>query len=386
MNKERGSENWESIARLGRIAARWVAGPPAFRALLVAAVLASPDMACASVGLSELPAKLDAGPITVFYPSQGTASIEYRGLFDLRVALDGPAVAGNGRLIVISHGSSAPPWVHYDLARMLVEAGYVVALPEHRGDNPKDDSDAGPRSWQRRPYEVSRAIDRVGADPRFLEHLNLDKVGMYGMSAGGHTALSLAGGRWSEDLLRRHCNAHVADDFQACAGPTLKLTGNALDRLKIALVRRITNWRLADTTWHAHTDPRIAAIVAGVPFAADFDPDSLRQPLVPLGIITVRLDRWLAPAFHGDAVLKACAPCVRLADLPTGGHGALLSPLPPGREGIIGELTADPPGFDRANALPEIHRRIRAFFDRRLLTGDDGRETEGTARMSNRPR
>ncbi len=384
MNGIRGSQCLAAVTRLGCIAARWI--PGAFRSLLLGAVLTSPAAARAAVGLTELPAKLDGGPITVFYPSSGTEKIEYRGLFDLRVALDGTAVAGNGRLIVISHGSPAPPWVHYDLARALVEAGYVVALPEHRGDNPKDDSDAGPKSWQRRPREVSRAIDRVGADPRFLEHLSLDKVGMFGMSAGGHTALTLAGGRWSEDQLRRHCDAHAADDFQACAGPTLKLTGSALDRFKIALVRRATGWLLTDTTWHAYTDPRIAAIVAGVPFAADFDPDSLRRPVVPLGIITVRLDRWLVPAYHGDAVLKACGPCEHLADLPTGGHGALLSPLPPGREGLIGELTADPPGFERAAALPEIDRRIRAFFDRHLAAGDDARESEGAARMSKRPR
>ena len=235
-------------------------------------------------------------------PEPGHAEkLEYRGLFDLQVALDGAAVAGNGRLIVISHGSPAPPWVHYDLARTLVEAGYVVALPEHRGDNPKDDSDAGPKSWQRRPHEVSRAIDRVGADPRFLEHLSLDKVGMFGMSAGGHTALTLAGGRWSEAQLRRHCDAHAADDFQACAGPTLQADRQRARSFQDRPVRRVTGWLLADTTWHAYTDPRIAAIVAGVPFAADFDPDSLRRPAVPLGIITVRLDRWLAPAYHGDA-------------------------------------------------------------------------------------
>ena len=42
--------------------------------------------------------------------------------------------------------------------------------------------------------------------------ISLDKVGMYGMSAGGHTALSLAGGRWSPSLLKAHCEAHIAED------------------------------------------------------------------------------------------------------------------------------------------------------------------------------
>ncbi len=41
-----------------------------------------------------------------------------------------------------------------------------------------------------RPRDVSRTIDSVAADPRFAAFLALDKVGMYGMSAGGHTALT----------------------------------------------------------------------------------------------------------------------------------------------------------------------------------------------------
>jgi len=75
--------------------------------------------------------------------------------------------------------------VHSDLARALVESGFVVAVPEHRGDNYKDLSAAGPESWKRRPVEMSRAIDAVGQDPRFAPLLALDKVGMFGMSAAG---------------------------------------------------------------------------------------------------------------------------------------------------------------------------------------------------------
>jgi predicted dienelactone hydrolase len=57
-----------------------------------------------------------------------------------------------------------------------VDDGFVVAVPEHRGDNVKDQSAAGPESWRRRPAEVSRAIDAVGADARFKPLLALDRV------------------------------------------------------------------------------------------------------------------------------------------------------------------------------------------------------------------
>ena len=41
-------------------------------------------------------------------------------------------------------------------------------------------------------------------------------------------------------------------------------------------------------------------------------------------------------------------------------------PLPPGFTGLIGELLNDPPGFDRG-VLPEVDRKITAFFSRHLL-------------------
>jgi len=52
---------------------------------------------------------------------------------------------------------------------------------------------------------------------------------MYGMSAGGHTALTLAGGRWSPARFTKHCEAHIAEDFAACVGLATQLRGNFLE-------------------------------------------------------------------------------------------------------------------------------------------------------------
>ena len=103
--------------------------------------------------------------------------------------------------------------------------------------------------------------------------------------------------------------------------------------MKIQTALWVIRWRLSDTTWQTYSDPRVAAIVAGVPYAADFDMASLAEPQVPLGLVTAGQDKWLTPRFHSDAVLAACKRCERVADLPTGGHGALLSPFPPGLSG-----------------------------------------------------
>ena len=330
-----------------------------------AVLLASAGVSRASVGLSEITATADDGPVTLYYPAEAAEQSLTRGLVTLSVAAQAAPRRGNGRLVVISHGTGGSPWVHADLARALVEAGYVVALPEHRADNYKNHSDAA-GALTRRPAEVSRAIDAVGRDARFAPLLDLSQVGVYGMSAGGHTALTIAGGRWSPAGFKRHCEQNLVDDFQFCVGVITKLTGGVLDGLKKWVALTEIRHRFDDTTVRDYNDSRIAAVVAAVPAAANFDFDSFAAPRAPLGLVTARQDRWLVPRFHSDRVLQACKPCEHIADLPTGGHGALLSPLPPGLTGLLGNMLNDPPGFDRS-VMPEVDRKIAAFFGRHLL-------------------
>lgn len=335
-------------------------------ALAVLACTLGVGLAQAEVGLSTLAGVDGDGPVTVYYPTQAAAAPIQRGPFTLQLAEQAPPQRGNGRLVVISHGSGGGPWVHADLARSLVQAGFVVAFPQHKGDNSRDDGNPGPPSWAIRPQEVSRAIDAVGSDPRFAPLLSLDEVGMYGMSAGGHTALSMAGGRWSAAGFKQHCEANLVDDFQACVGLITRLTGGLLDGLKKWVALAVIRHRFDDATPHAHSDPRVRAVVAGVPAAADFDMESLAQPRVPLGLVTAQGDRWLTPRFHSGRVLQACTGCEHIADLPTGGHGALLSPLPPNLGGLIGDMLNDPPGFDRSQ-MAAVDQKITDFFTRHLV-------------------
>ena len=349
---------------LGRVLGRLLGRAVAMG--LLAGGLVAAGGARAAVGLGEIGASGERGPVTLYYPSSDPAQPVRRGPFTLQLAPQGAALAGNGRLVVISHGSGGGPWVHADLANRLVQAGFVVALPEHHADNSRDASRPGPDSWTLRPAEVSAAINAVAADPRFAPLLRLDRVGVYGMSAGGHTALSLAGGRWSPGNFKRHCEAHLAADFQTCVGLITRLTGGPLDGIKQWAALQVIDFRFNDDRLRSHVDPRVAAVVAAVPAAADFDMASLVAPRVPLALITAGADRWLVPAFHSDRVLAACKTCEHLAELPNAGHGALLSPLPPGLTGLVGELLNDPPGFDRS-LLPAVDSRIAGFFSRQLL-------------------
>jgi predicted dienelactone hydrolase len=344
---------------------RWVA------TLIAACTLAafSATSARAGTGLTELPATDTDGPVTVYYPSSAPDQPIARGPFTLNLALNGTPVRGNGRLVVISHGSGGSPWVHADTARTLVEAGFVVAMPEHRGDNYKSFTDPGPDSWKQRPGEVSRAIDAMAQNASFAALLAFDKVGVYGGSSGGHTALSFAGGRWSPAAFRQHCEANLADDFSSCVGFITRLRGNFLDGIKKAVALVVIRARFDDAAWYSTSDPRVVAAVASVPFAADFDMASLAEPRIALGLITAAQDVNQIPRFHSGAVLTACKTCEHVADLPTASHGVMLSPMVPAQvlSGVAKELLGDPPEFDRATIVPQVDSKIAQFMRRHLL-------------------
>lgn len=335
-------------------------------ALVVTSLALLGGLAQADVGLGSIAGNDTDGPITLYYPTKVAAAPIRRGPFTLQLAEQAPPERGNGRLVVISHGSGGGPWVHADLARSLVEAGFIVAMPQHHADNNKDDSNPGPDSWAIRPQEVSRAMDAVGRDAHFAPLLSLDRVGVYGMSAGGHTALSMAGGRWSAAGFKRHCEANLIDDFQACVSLITHLTGGMFDGIKKWGALAVIRHRFGDATMLSHDDPRVAAVVAGVPAAADFDMASLATPRVPLGLVTAQRDRWLTPRFHSNRLLQVCTTCEHIADLNNGGHGALLSPLPPGLGGLLGDMLNDPPGFDRSQ-MHGVDQKITAFFVRHLV-------------------
>jgi predicted dienelactone hydrolase len=339
---------------------------PLLKFMIVCSLAVAAACAQAAMGVDELPAQGDEGPVTIFYPSSSAEHAVQRGPFTLQAAWHGQPVRGNGHLIVVSHGSGGAPWTYADLAKRLVDAGFVVAMPEHQGDNYKDMSKAGPASWKRRPLEVSRAIDAVARDGRFKPLISFEQVGMYGMSAGGHTALTLAGGKWSPAAIRNHCEVHLDDDFPTCVGLALQLRGDAFDGIKKFAARHVLRWRVTDTQWYGHTDPRIRAIIAEVPYAVDFDLGTLAKPQAPLGIVQAGKDLWLAPRYHSGPVIKACTTCEVVADLPTAGHGSLLSPQPLMLTGAVADLLRDPPGFDRA-LVPAAHERIVAFFRKHLL-------------------
>jgi predicted dienelactone hydrolase len=304
--------------------------------------------ACAShaqiapVGMRQLQA--NGMPVTLVYPTAAAAQAFTQGAFTIQVAHNAlPLAAPSGKrtLIVLSHGSAGSALPDHALAATLARAGFVVAQPEHRGDNWQDFSRAGPDSWKTRPQDVSETIDAVARDPELAPLVDTRRVGVHGMSAGGVTGLALAGAQWRVLNLVQHCAQNLEADIGFCLNglathPSVQL----LRKSQFAMGRMLTETTAPSSFKTLHggaspsaspdprLDPRVVAVSLAVPVGVIFTPESLARIRIPVGLSTAGKDGVLLPSFHSQHVLRHCKTCTTLSDHPQAGHFDWLSPWP----------------------------------------------------------
>ena len=287
-------------------------------------------------------------PITLVYPTAAATQDVTYGAFTVQIAsnaaplpADSSAASGKRALIVLSHGTAGSALPEHMLAATLARAGFVVAQPEHRGDNWQDFSQAGPDSWKTRPQEVSETIDAMARDPVLAPLVDTRRVGVHGISAGGATGLVLAGAQWRLLNLVQHCAQNLDADIGFClnglaAHPALQL----LRKSQFAMGRMLTETTAPtrfktlhggaspSTSSDPRPDPRVAAVSLAVPVGIIFTPESLARIHIPVGLSTAGSDVVLLPRFHSQHVLRHCKTCTTLSDHPQAGHFDWLSPWP----------------------------------------------------------
>ncbi|WP_041770823.1 dienelactone hydrolase family protein [Metapseudomonas resinovorans] len=281
-----------------------------------------------------------------FYPAQGRPRSSEVDVYRVDAAQDAPLAAGRFPLVVISHGNNGSPFAHHDLATALAKAGFIVVAVLHTGDNYQDRSRAGTFSnLYGRPLQLSAAIDSVQSDPLLMAGLDSRRVGVIGYSAGGESALILAGAQPEPERLRAYCR-QWPDDQDACG------SGGALipDRDDLS----------------AFADPRVGAVMLMAPLALMFDRKGLEPVRVPVLIYSGDADRILQLEQNAAALAQQLPipPDFRL--LPGAGHFVFMAPCPEALEAVAPHVCEDADGVDR-NA---IHERLSVeavrFFSRTL--------------------
>jgi predicted dienelactone hydrolase len=269
-------------------------------------------------------------PTAILYPADGREKNEQFGPYALEVARDAPPAAGMWPLVVISHGNSGTPWAYREMAKHLVLAGFVVALPAHTGNTRLDNTLAGTAAnLENRPRHISLAIDAAQADTVLAGHIAGGGVAVIGHSIGAYTALAVAGGQpWT-------------GPHESKGAPPSPVAVRADGRVRaLVLLNPATPW-----------------YVAG----------SFSRVTLPILIRTGAKDE-LTPIEHAYKIIDGVpAPSlVEHKDIPGANHFAFMSKFPPEMTRPTFQPSQDLPGFDRETIQPELFADVTAFLRRTL--------------------
>jgi predicted dienelactone hydrolase len=269
-------------------------------------------------------------PLAVLFPAEGVEQTQRFGPYEIEVAMDAAPIGRNLPVIVISHGNSSTPWVFRDLAKHLARLGFLIGLPEHPGNNRRDNSLAGTvANLKNRPRHISAAIDAVVSDPVLSEHVAPANVGLIGHSIGAYTALAVAGGKpWSAP--------HESKDGKSRPVPVIP-------------------------------DKRVRSLVLLNPATFWFVPATLKKVCVPILILSGEKDQ-ITPPMLAQTVIDGVADRMSVEQkvIPGAGHFSFMSKFPSQMVRPDFPPSQDPPGFSREDFQPNLFAHISGFFERTL--------------------
>jgi predicted dienelactone hydrolase len=258
-------------------------------------------------------------------------------------AKDCPISGDKLPLVLVSHGRGGHFISHNDTAEVLADGGFIIAAINHPGDTYFDMSRSDDLSaYVERPADIKRLIDFMLTASAAAPNIDPQRIGFYGFSRGGFTALVLIGGNpdWAG-----------ATDF--CRQSSLRWCEKIL--------------RKEFPTQPLARDPRIKAAVIADPLAVFFTGDSL-------GSVTVPVQLW-ASEFGGDGITDRQVAGVdrnlrakhEYHVVPNSGHFAFLIPCPPALAEAVPEICTDAPGFDRGAFHKKFNADVLAFFRAHLV-------------------
>ncbi|WP_312934137.1 dienelactone hydrolase [Pseudomonas sp.] len=321
-----------------------------FAVLLVALMTPVVDAASWSAGMQTLQLidPVDDQPMQAlaFYPSSAPPTQMHLGDYQIDAGAQLPIAAGRFPLLVMSHGNTGSPLALHDLATSLARQGFVVVAVTHPGDNTQDHSRLGALSnLYGRPLQVSAAISAARADPRLGLALNRGKVGVIGYSAGGETALILAGAEPDPTRLRQHCLEFPGDADACHAHGVLRAD---YDELGPA------------------ADRRVGAVMLLAPLSLLFGRQALSAVHVPALIYSGDNDQLLMLARNAQALARKLpqAPDYRL--LAGAGHFVFMAPCDAQQLQRMPALCKDADGVDRENIHQTLQSEAGAFFGQAL--------------------
>lgn len=328
----------------------------AFLALMLISMIASIASAAtterqAGVLRLQVPDRDGAFDVTVWYPTDAPETPWQAGPFTITASRDAP-IAAQGRfpVVLFSHGSGGTPLGHRGLASALARKGFVVVAPAHLGDTatrPRFETQA--QIFTARPRQAMEALQAALQDERLAAHVDPARIGMIGYSAGGYTALALAGARLDAAAASTYCSGAGRDDIGSC-GPAKDSVVDAIRQLRSA---------------ELPTEPRLKALVLMDPLSIVFDRVSLKEISLPVFLLRPQDDAYMNAAHNALALAKGLSFPPQEAVVP-GRHFVFIDPCPQDMAAEAPLICADEPSVDRAAVHEKFESEIAAFLERRL--------------------
>ncbi len=328
--------------------------------LFLCALLAGPPARASEALLSSLrlhdPARDRPVSLKIWHPGEGGVGLRhYDYAFRAGARRHGEPLDGPPRpLILLSHGDRGSNVDQSWLAEALAARGYIVVAISHWQNTWKENTPAATLQVWERPRDLSFVIDALLADPAWGPRIDPRRIGVAGHSAGGYTALALAGAIYRPARMRDYCAAQT--DAADCA------LGAGADLSTI-------DFRPARQSYR---DPRVRAVVALAPaLGPGIEADSLAAIDTPALIIAARDDEILRIDHHAAAYAGGI-PGARLLELEMGGHFAFMPECT-----VMGRLFTWFHRFDicgrrsgadevRAALHARVAHAVREFFHRHL--------------------
>jgi len=308
------------------------------------------------IGFSELRiGNGDQKPLVVgvWYPTAAPAEEHPLGAYVQTVAPDAPVVGEHLPLIVMSHGNGGTYQNNYDTALALAKAGFVAVAVSHTGDTNQDQSRA--LYVMDRPQHMHRLIDCMLSEWPDHARLDANRVGVFGFSIGGFTALVAAGGIPDLSLTEAHFKAHP-DYYDS---QVAKRSGASPE--EVAMLRS----KLPASTW-VH-DPRIkAAVVAAPALGYSFGREGLKDIKVPIQLWRAGDDHILPHPDYAEAVRIALPAPPEYHVVENADHFDFLAPCTDMLRQFAPMICVSRPGFDRAAFHQTFNAEVVRYFKETL--------------------
>ncbi|MCC9625779.1 alpha/beta fold hydrolase [Thalassospira sp. MA62] len=298
----------------------------------------------------------DPFPLAIWYPSVADeTAVRHMGVAS--TAARNGDIAGDGvfPMVLFSHGSEGHRFNQFWLAEYLARRGYIVAAPQHHGDNYLDASKARQLDiLERRPREMRKALDLLLDHADFGAVIDPDRIYALGHSAGGATVLKLAGWDFDAGAWQSYCALNADQDRIICQYAP---SDEHLARLREANGAPVLS----------ENDARIAAIITIAPaFGVAATNDGVADIDVPMLFIEADHDEVLRDdvnAAHFRSLLRGRAKFVKVKGA---GHYSFLPECTPYIADHYGYLCRDF-GRDRK----DIHHTVEKVVEQFLKSLDD---------------